>query len=117
MFNILVGLGAIEAVRLQERLELEEPLAAVLPDTMLAMGLCYALAGIALLLPWRLMFHVGRVLLILGIVMNLLLAVGAGFHLPREFVLDYPLVAAAPGFVVGFALLEAIILFWPEERR
>jgi hypothetical protein len=113
--DLVVGSLAIFAGALSGRLTTEEPLPPFVVGTLLTMGVLYVLAGIILLLPWRVAFLMGRVVLLVGVVVNLFLALSGGFAVPREFILEYPLVVAAPGALVGLTMLEAIVLFWPGE--
>jgi hypothetical protein len=115
IYDLLGGSVSVAGFFWLGSLQLEEPLDPFVPGTVLTMGVLYLLAGVVLFLPWRVAFHVGRVFLVLGIAANLALAFGAGVYLPRDLILDYPLLIAAPGFLVGLAMLEAIVLFWPED--
>jgi len=115
LFDLLVGIAVFVAVANQGSLALDEPLPPLITRTLTVMGLLYFVAGVMLLIPRRDSYHGGRWVLIAGIAVNIFFAIGAGFSLPRDVILDYPLLVAAPGFILGLTLLEAIFLFWPDE--
>jgi len=113
LFAAVFVLGAVAAWNLT----LEEPLPVFIPGAMLLAGVNYLIAGVALLLPWRDAFLIGRAFLILGIVCNIALMVGGAARLPDEIVENYPFAIPVPSFIVGLTMLEAIVLFWPDGSQ
>ncbi len=114
IFNLLAGTLGVLGWYGSRQLELMNPMPVFIPGTMLLTGVLYLLAGVALLLPWRDAFHLGRAFLILGIVANIALLIGGASVLPEEIVQDYPLAVPVPSLLVGLMMLEVIVLFWPE---
>lgn len=117
VFDIVVGVLGIVAAVLLGGLTLEDPIPPFVVNTLITVAVLYIVAGVVLLLPWRVAFLIGRAVLLLGIVVHLFLALSGGFAVPRELILDYPLAIAAPGLLVGLTMLEAIVLFWPGEGQ